>query len=160
MRTPKNIFTTLMLLLITLYTFAQENTLQTIPTFELKQLFDLNKEFTLIDARSSEEYENSHIMKAINIPFNELIAQEKQLPTNKEGLIITYCNGVNCKKSFHLAEQLKGMGYTNIMVYQEGIPIWTEVGYSLESGKNTSNNSSCKGASKCSKTSNCKGEKK
>lgn len=144
------IVTTLAILFMTLISMAQESNLKIIPTFELKQLFDTKKEFTLIDARSEDAYKASHITKAINIPVDELLAREDQLPTDKKQLIVTYCSGVSCDKSFELAKYLKTMGYSNLMVYQEGLPIWTEVGYSLENsiGKKSSG---C-GSKSCSKT--------
>jgi rhodanese-related sulfurtransferase len=99
---------------------------KTVPTDQLKVMLDKKQAFILIDARTKQEYKNAHIFKAINIPDKKLKENISLLPTDKNALLIIYCNGVKCGKSKRLAQQLEPMGYGNIMIYSEGIPVWEE----------------------------------
>jgi rhodanese-related sulfurtransferase len=97
-----------------------------VSTDQLKAMFDKKQKFVLIDARSKQEYKNAHIVKAINIPDKKLQENMSLLPIDKNTLLIVYCNGVKCGKSMRLAQQLEPLGYKNIMIYSEGIPVWEE----------------------------------
>ena len=99
---------------------------KTVTTDQLKAMFDKKQKFILIDARTKQEYKNAHIFKAINIPDKKLQENIALLPADKNTLLIVYCNGVKCGKSKRLAQQLEPMGYGNIMIYSEGIPVWEE----------------------------------
>lgn len=56
---------------------------------ELEQMIKNKEMFQLIDVRSEEEFNESHIPFAVNIPINELKESLKSLDSNK--LIITTC---------------------------------------------------------------------
>lgn len=113
---------------------ASEADLKIIHTEELKAMFDQKKDFTLIDARTKEEYQEAHIAGAINIPeksFDELVSQ---LPSDKNSLLVFYCNGVKCGKSKRSAKKAIAVGYTNILIYDEGFPVWEEKGLKIVTG--------------------------
>ena len=95
-------------------------------TDQLKTMFDKKQTFTLIDARTKQEYKNAHIFKAVNVPDKKLQENLSFLPADKNALLIIYCNGVKCGKSNRLAKQLEPLGYHNIMIYSEGMPVWEE----------------------------------
>jgi len=97
-----------------------------VSTNQLKAMFDKKQPFTLIDARTTPEYKNAHIIKSVNIPDKKLQESLSLLPADKNSLLIIYCNGVKCGKSKRLALQLEPLGYNNIMIYSEGIPVWEE----------------------------------
>lgn len=109
-------------------------TYPTISTDELKSLMDKKTSFTLIDSRTKPEYAESHIIKAVNIPEKKLQESLTLLPADKNTLLVIYCNGVKCGKSKRLAVQLEPMGYTNIRIYLEGIPVWEERNLPLVTG--------------------------
>jgi rhodanese-related sulfurtransferase len=97
-----------------------------ISTAELRAMFDQKQKFTLIDARTKQEYQNAHIIKAVNIPDKKLKENMALLPADRNALLVIYCNGVKCGKSKRLADQLAPLGYTRITIYSEGIPVWEE----------------------------------
>jgi len=97
-----------------------------VATDQLKEMFDKKQNFTLIDARTKQEYKNAHIFKAVNVPDKKLQENLSLLPADKNALLIIYCNGVKCGKSNRLARQLEPLGYHNIMIYSEGMPVWEE----------------------------------
>lgn len=105
---------------------SEGKTYPTISTNELESLMDKKTLFTLIDSRTKPEYAESHIIKAVNIPDKKLQESLTLLPADKNTLLVIYCNGVKCGKSKRLAAQLESMGYTNIRIYLEGIPVWEE----------------------------------
>jgi rhodanese-related sulfurtransferase len=49
-------------------------------------------------------------------------------------LLIIFCNGVKCGKSKRLAQQLQPLGFANIRIYLEGIPVWEERNLPLVTG--------------------------
>jgi len=105
--------------------FAQKS-YPTISTDELKSLMDKKASFTLIDSRTKPEYVESHIVSSVNIPDKKLQENLNLLPADKKSPLVIYCNGVKCGKSKRLALQLEPLGYTNIRIYLEGIPVWEE----------------------------------
>ena len=123
----------LMCLSVVPQTFAQKS-YPMISTDELKSLFDNKGKFVLIDSRTKPEYAESHIVSSVNIPDKKLQDNLALLPADKNALLIIYCNGVKCGKSKRLAQQLEPMGYTNIRIYLEGIPVWEERNLPLVTG--------------------------
>lgn len=64
------------------------------------------KDYIIIDVRTKEEYEESHIKNAINIPYNEI---DKDSNIDKDKIIFVYCrSGVRSKTAY---DTLKGLGY-------------------------------------------------
>jgi len=113
--------------------FAQKS-FPLISTDELKSMMDKKDKFVLIDSRTKPEYAESHIVTAVNIPDKKLQENLALLPTDKNSLLVIYCNGFKCGKSKRLAAQLEPMGYTNIRIYLEGIPVWEERNLPLVTG--------------------------
>jgi len=102
---------------------------------ELKKMIDQDlREFVLVDARNPEEYKEAHIPGAINIPEKEFSRFTGLLPSNKNSMLIFYCNGVKCGKSKKSAKKALELGYAKILVYAEGMPVWEEMGYSFYKG--------------------------
>lgn len=100
--------------------------LNTISTDQLKKMQDEKKSFLLVDARSPQEYQEAHIKGAISIPEKNLEENKNLLPADKSTQIIIYCNGVQCGKSKRLGEKIVPLGYTNVLLYAEGFPVWEE----------------------------------
>jgi len=105
-----------------------------IDTGQLKAMLDAKKEFTLIDARTKEEYDEAHIIEAINVNEKGFEAQASQLPSDTNALLVIYCNGVKCGKSKKVAAKAEAAGYTNITLYNEGFPVWEEKGLPITPG--------------------------
>ena len=103
-----------------------ETAFKIVSTDELKAMLAEGKPLTLIDSRSPQEYQEAHIKGAISIPEKELQKNAALLPGDKSALLVIYCNGVKCGKSKRLAQQIEPLGYTNLQIYSEGIPVWEE----------------------------------
>lgn len=88
----------------------------------------------LIDARSPQEYQEAHILSAISIPLTVLEKDSAVLKAAKDTHLVFYCNGVKCGKSGKSALIASSLGYTDISIYADGMPVWEEKGYPLYTG--------------------------
>lgn len=59
---------------------------------ELKQLIDSGQPVFLLNPLSEIEFNEGHIPGSVNIPAEEIL-RSKELPKDKEMLIVTYCKG-------------------------------------------------------------------
>ncbi len=101
----------------------------------LLALLDANDgKLLLIDSRTAEEFSESHIHGAINIPEKSLVEKMRLLPADYSAKIIFYCNGLKCGKSARSARKAAFMGYRNVAVFVEGMPVWEEKGYPFYRG--------------------------
>jgi len=101
---------------------------------ELKRLIDQQEKMVLIDARTPAEYQEAHITGAVNIPEKGFEQASQQLPADKTTLLVFYCNGVKCGKSKRVAKMVQPLGYTEILIFSEGIPVWEERNLPLVTG--------------------------
>ncbi|WP_162605100.1 rhodanese-like domain-containing protein [Geomonas oryzae] len=91
---------------------------------------ELKKEYAravIVDVRSKLEFDVIHITKAVNVPVAQKTfdREVKELRGRHETApLVFYCNGHACEKSYEAAEQARGLGIENIMVYDAGIHDW------------------------------------
>lgn len=105
-----------------------------ISTSELKTLLDSKAKITVVDARSPEEYQEAHIKGAISVPVDQWDKYDNRLPADKSSKIVFYCNGVKCGKSKKAGRKALEMGYDNVYVYAEGMPVWEAKGMPFYKG--------------------------
>ncbi|MCS6785727.1 MAG: rhodanese-like domain-containing protein [Thiobacillaceae bacterium] len=89
---------------------------------------DRNKNAWVIDARPTKRYDVGHIPGAINIPDPLFDKMKDRLPADKGKEIIFYCQGPACELSHQSAYKAEALGYTNVKVYQGGMPDWEAKG--------------------------------
>jgi rhodanese-related sulfurtransferase len=103
-----------------------------VSTNELKAILADNSAW-VFDARPTGEYAMSHIPGALNVaqkpgtPTSEYIsdaAEIERIVGDKTAPIILYCNGPFCGKTKRLAQDLLDAGFTNVLRYQAGAPVW------------------------------------
>lgn len=100
---------------------SQEAVFMNITAEEAKEIMDSSEGYILLDVRTQEEYDESHIPGAVLIPNTEIEDRaEEELP-DKEQLILVYCRSGNRSKK--AAEILVKLGYTNIREFG-GIMDW------------------------------------
>lgn len=110
---------------------------KTVTTEELKKMLDIGKDAPLvIDSRNPEEFDEVHIKNAVNIPVSKLEKDPSLLPADKKKGLVFYCNGIKCGKSKKAAQFAASLGYSNLMMYAEGMPVWEEKGMSIYAGPN------------------------
>ena len=97
------------------------NSYEQITAEQAKTIMDTENDYIIIDARTTEEFNDGHIENAILIPEYEIANRaEKELP-NKEGLILVYCR--SGRRSKIASEELARLGYTNVKEFG-GIIDW------------------------------------
>ncbi len=90
------------------------------------------KQAVFVDARSAAHFRRGHIPGAINVPINRIVLYLKDLPTDKETPLITYCGSITCPNAYQLMNVLLGHGYQNVRFFPRGLRGWLALGYPLE----------------------------
>ena len=103
-------------------TVGDKKTYRQVSTEEAAAMMEEETDYIILDVRTQEEYETTHIPGAICIP-NETIGTGDipELP-DKDQLILVYCRSGN--RSKQASEKLAKQGYTNIVEFG-GINSWT-----------------------------------
>lgn len=98
---------------------TQQKTYKTIHVDIAKLLF-ANGDYTLIDVRSPEEYNEDHIMGAHLIPCDELETRINELNKNEKYIII--CRSGN--RSTKACDILMKYGFKNVLNIEGGMEKW------------------------------------
>jgi rhodanese-related sulfurtransferase len=90
--------------------------------------------YLLVDSRPPLRVQEGTIPTSVNLPyttsgFDKLAAE--RLPANKATRVIFFCQGVTCMLSPNSLRRAEAMGYTNVRVYREGWPEWTQKNVSV-----------------------------
>ncbi|MDO4418795.1 MAG: rhodanese-like domain-containing protein [Ruminococcus sp.] len=86
-----------------------------------KEIMQSGVEYTLIDARTDEEFASGHIEGAILIPEYEIVSRAEQELPDKDALILVYCR--SGRRSKIASEKLVNLGYINVKEFG-GIIDW------------------------------------
>ena len=98
----------------------------------------------VVDARVANEYAESHIKGAVNVPYKEKSAKSadfdasqdsfnlNKLPANKNTPMVIYCNGPECWKSYKASMAAIKAGYKTVYWFRLGFPEWKAKGYPAE----------------------------
>ena len=89
---------------------------------ELKNKFDNNEDFLLLDVRNIQEVLFSKINGSIHIPMNEIMDRINELDSNKE--IIIQCK--SGKRSARVCEYLMTQNFKNVKNLTGGIIAWSD----------------------------------
>lgn len=98
-----------------------------VPYIELADFYKKHKTVIIVDVRSAYEYQTLRIKGAINIPLSsaEFISDMKQLrSSNPDTMIVVYCNGKTCKKSYKAVQKCRNHKIKNVVAYDAGIMDW------------------------------------
>jgi rhodanese-related sulfurtransferase len=99
---------------------------------EVKARLDRGEKLCLIDVREESEWAKDHLPGAVHLGKGVIERDiETRLPDADKEMIL-YCGGGF--RSALAAENLKRMGYTNVLSMDGGIRDWREKGYPLTSG--------------------------
>jgi len=72
----------------------------------------LAKGALVIDVRSAEEFSSGHLLKAVNIPLNDLRESVPNRVKDKQQVLLLHC--LSGTRSGVARQHLKGMGYLNV----------------------------------------------
>ena len=81
----------------------------------------------LVDVRTPEEYEQGHIVGAMNIDWkNDAFTDEAGQMLDQSKTVAIYCRGG--RRSHEAGNKLYKMGYTHIVELQGGLEAWKAAG--------------------------------
>lgn len=89
---------------------------------------------TVLDVRPSVEYQQGHIVGAINVPVEELLARLDELGTSDS--IVAYCRGPYCVYADETVRLLRDHGLPARRLV-DGYPEWAAAGFPTETGERT-----------------------
>lgn len=91
--------------------------------------------YFLFDSRPLPRFQEGYIPTAVNLPFPAFDKLVDKLPKEKDALIIFYCAGPSCNMSPGSATKAQKLGYTNIKVYVDGMPGWSQNNFGMLSAQ-------------------------
>ena len=111
----------LLALVLLLTACAQAASYEQITQEEAKQIMDTTEGYILLDTRTQEEYDQSHIPGALLIPHPEIAQRAEEALPDKDQVILVYCRSGN--RSKQASEVLAELGYTHVKEFG-GIHTW------------------------------------
>ena len=91
----------------------------------------------VVDTRSRDHYLAAHIPGAVSLP-HRLMDEETTAQFPKDGLLITYCDGIGCNASTKGALKLARLGF-EVKELLGGIDWWIRDGHPVVSGPERGN---------------------
>jgi rhodanese-related sulfurtransferase len=101
---------------------------------QLKASIDARQKQVIVDTRTPDEFAQAHIVGSVNVPAGFVRSLSNRLPRDKGTLLVFYCRGMGCTLSSEAAAEAAALGYTNLAIYQAGIPDWLLKRYPVETG--------------------------
>ena len=117
----KRSFALLLALVLLLTACTQAVSYEQITQEEAKQIMDTTNGYILLDTRTREEYDQSHIPGALLIPHTEIAQRAEEALPDKDQVILVYCRSGN--RSKQASEVLAELGYTHVKEFG-GIHTW------------------------------------
>ena len=87
-------------------------------------------DLVVVDARSSEIFDNEHIPQAVNIPHRTM-SQQTTAHLNRDSTYVVYCDGIGCNASTKGALNLTKLGF-KVKELIGGIDWWKRDNYETE----------------------------
>jgi rhodanese-related sulfurtransferase len=97
---------------------------------EVKDRFDRGEKFQFIDVREDHEFAQDHAAGARHIGRGVIERDIETLIPDKETAIVLYCGGGF--RSALAADNLRKMGYRNVVSMDGGIRAWREADYPIK----------------------------
>ena len=95
----------------------------------------INNDGVVVDIRSSDAFARGHIVKAKNIPSDELDGKISQIDKFKAKPIVAVCdNGITSTK---VVTTLRNAGFESVYNLKGGMNGWTQAGLPVVTGKKT-----------------------
>lgn len=99
---------------------------------EIKERMDRGEQFTFIDTRNPEAWEEAtmKLPGAIRVPEKEVENHLSDIPHDRTA--ITYCTCPHEASSANVAQQLTGQGFKNVHPLYDGFDAWQKAALPLE----------------------------
>lgn len=98
----------------------------------VKERLDRGERFHLIDVREESEWARGRLPGAVDLGKGVIERDIEELIPDTEAEIVLYCGGGY--RSALAADNLRAMGYRNVLSMDGGFRGWTAAGYPVEGG--------------------------
>ena len=99
---------------------------------ELMQRIAENDSILILDVRTPDEYAESHLPGAINLPHTEISTRLSELPSDRSREIVVHC--MTGRRADIAREILKNEAYTNVRELSGHFAEWSALDLPLEQG--------------------------
>jgi len=103
---------------------------------EAEELFQEGRSI-FIDSRTEDAYNESHIVGAVNIPYEKFNEFFRDIIFPLEQTLVVYCDGTECKSSTAVAKLLYERGFRNIKIFFGGWAEWIAHSLPVSEGNDT-----------------------
>ncbi|OGD83286.1 hypothetical protein A2165_03825, partial [Candidatus Curtissbacteria bacterium RBG_13_40_7] len=103
----------------TLGTRAETQTVKAVTPQEAYELIHKNQDLTIVDVRSSQEYDSGHIDNAINLDYSSPTFKSQLEKLDKNQTYLVYCKSGN--RSTKTAQIMQELGFSQIYNLFSGI---------------------------------------
>jgi len=110
--------------------------MKTITTQDLKTRISQDIGLHVWNVTTEEWFKGEMIPGSRHIPLGKLPGALKSASLPKDAAIVVYCAGPKCPASKLAAEQLDGLGFSNVTKFEGGIEEWKKAGYELSAEAN------------------------
>ena len=100
---------------------ASSTSYEQISALQAKELMDADDSLVILDVRTQQEYDQTHIPGAILLPLDQVEERAQTVLPHKDQLILVYCRSGN--RSKQASELLAAQGYVNVKEFG-GINDW------------------------------------
>jgi len=98
-----------------------------VSTEALQALRESETKLLLVNVLPKVIHDQMHIPGSVNIPLGA-VSGSPDLPKDKNALVVFYCMGRQCRYSPKAADIAYDMGYSNLLVYRDGLLGWRRAG--------------------------------
>ncbi|MCG7496605.1 hypothetical protein MHO82_07005 [Vibrio sp. Of7-15] len=108
--------------------FPLRNIYKMTPVISHDELYEKLNDVIVIDVRSKYEYDTLRIRGAVHLSIAGVgfISELKRIRKTDQRLMVFYCNGITCKKSYQAGEKAIRNNISNISVFDLGIFAWAK----------------------------------
>ncbi len=114
------------------YAGHDDEYIEPISAERVKKLLEGGEKFVFVDLRPAGDFHKAHLPGALSIPIADLAKRIGEIP--KAGRVVLYCacppGGVDESYSYLM---LRGQGYRNVAVLENGFSSWAQRKYPIES---------------------------
>jgi rhodanese-related sulfurtransferase len=111
--------------------FSAMGSSQIVPS-EVTRLIN-HEDAAVLDIRTAKDFENGHIINAVNIDAAKLGEREKELEKYKDKTVVICCG--QGQESVRVARSLKVKGFEKLYALKGGISAWQNASLPLTRGK-------------------------
>lgn len=99
-------------------------------SWDLRAALDKGEKIIVVDARSTQSYQEEHIPGAVNLPHRTM-TEESTRHLDRSALYVIYCDGIGCNASTKGALNMSRLGF-RVKELIGGLDWWKRDGYKTE----------------------------